>query len=149
MTAISADGTAIAFERRGAGPPLVIVGGEAAIAGALEDRFTVFSYDRRDASPSVEREIEDLDAIIDEAGGSAAVLARGSGAVVALEAAADGSEITRLVLHEPAPLAIERFRSVTVPTLVIGGEAAVADALLNAQTATDRDIAREVQRFLL
>jgi pimeloyl-ACP methyl ester carboxylesterase len=112
---VSADGTAIAYERSGSGPPLVIVLGAfcdrmtgARLAAALEPQFTVYRYDRRgrgasgDTAPyAVEREIEDLDAVIARAGGSAFVYGHSSGAVLALEAAAGGSAITRLVAYEP------------------------------------------------
>src|SRR5437016_252540 len=83
----SADGTAIVFDCSGAGLALILVGGAlsdrwatTSIAAALASRFTVFAYDRRgkgdsgDTPPdAVEREIEDLDAMIHEAGGSAFV----------------------------------------------------------------------------
>ncbi len=100
----SNDGTAIAFERSGEGPPIVLVGGAlsdrsvgAPLAALLARRFTVFTYDRRgrgdsgDTAPyAVEREVEDLGALIAEAGGSAFVFVHSSGAVLALEAAARG-----------------------------------------------------------
>lgn len=116
-TVRSADGTTIAVERSGEGPPLVLVGGAlsdragaAPLAALLQD-FTVFAYDRRgrgdsgddaiSASNSVLREIEDLDAVIAAAGGEAFVYGMSSGAVLALEAALHGSAITRLALYEP------------------------------------------------
>lgn len=116
----SADGTAIAFDRIGAGPPLIMVVGAfntrattGPLAAALQERFTILNYDRRgrgdsgDTSPySVEREVEDLDALIAEAGGSAAVFGYSSGANLALRAAAGGSAITELALYEP-PLLID------------------------------------------
>jgi pimeloyl-ACP methyl ester carboxylesterase len=96
----SSDGTKIAFESIGAGPAVVLVDGAMcfrsfgpteAIAEALKERFTAFRYDRRgrgesgDTRPyAVEREIEDLDAVIREAGGSACVLGISSGAGLAL-----------------------------------------------------------------
>lgn len=114
-TVTSADGTAIAFDRLGAGRPVIMVVGAfntrattAALAAALEDRFTILNYDRRgrgdsgDTSPyAVEREIEDLDALIREAGGSTAVFGYSSGATLALRAAAHGLEISKLALYEP------------------------------------------------
>lgn len=116
----SADGTAIAFDQVGSGPPLIMVVGAfntrattAPLAAALQERFTTLNYDRRgrgdsgDTPPySVEREIEDLDAIIAEAGGSSAVFGYSSGANLALKAAANGSAITELALYEP-PLLID------------------------------------------
>jgi pimeloyl-ACP methyl ester carboxylesterase len=111
----SSDGTAIAFDRAGEGPPIILVGGgpndrsaNAPLAALLAPQFTVFNYDRRgrgdsgDTAPyTVEREVEDLDALIKEAGGSAFVYGTSSGAVFALEAAARGLAITRLALWEP------------------------------------------------
>ncbi len=111
----SNDGTTIAFDRLGAGAPLVLVGGASTTRGVhaqlgelLAPDFTVFNYDRRgrgdsdDTAPyAVEREIEDLGAVIAEAGGSAAVFGNSSGAVLALRAAAAGLPITRLALWEP------------------------------------------------
>jgi pimeloyl-ACP methyl ester carboxylesterase len=114
-TVYSKDGTPIAFERTGSGPALVCVGGAlndrgsaAALAGLLAGRHTVLTYDRRgrggsgDTPPyAVDREIEDLAAVVDAAGGSAAVYGMSSGAVLALRAAAAGLPITRLALFEP------------------------------------------------
>jgi hypothetical protein len=114
-TAESADGTLIAYEHRGEGAPLVLVSGalctsasEAPLAELLSPHFTVFTYDRRgrgasgDSLPyAVEREIEDLAAVIAAAGGSAAVHGTSSGAALALRAAAAGLPITRLSLYEP------------------------------------------------
>jgi pimeloyl-ACP methyl ester carboxylesterase len=114
-TVTSADGTAIAVDQLGAGPPVIMVVGAfntrsttAPLAAALQDRFTVLNSDRRgrgdsaDTAPyAVEREIEDLDALIAEAGGSAAVFGYSSGANLALKAAAEGLAITKLALYEP------------------------------------------------
>lgn len=112
---VSADGTRIAYEQRGHGAPLVLVGGalctggsDSALAELLAPRFRVFTYDRRgrggsgDTPPyDVDREVEDLAAIISEAGGSAAVHGTSSGAALALRAAAAGLPITQLSLYEP------------------------------------------------
>jgi pimeloyl-ACP methyl ester carboxylesterase len=115
-TVISKDGTPIAFEQSGQGPALVLVGGAsatradaAAVAAALAPHFTVFAYDRRgrgdsgDTKPyAVEREVEDLEAVIREAGGSAFVFGHSSGAALALDAALlFPSSITKLALYEP------------------------------------------------
>ncbi|WP_460367822.1 alpha/beta fold hydrolase [Actinocorallia lasiicapitis] len=111
----SADGTAIAYERRGSGPIVVLVGGafmtrgaSADLADLLADQFTVITYDRRGRGDSgdgaaydVQREVEDLDALIEQAGGEAMVFGMSSGAVLALEATARGSAVTRLALYEP------------------------------------------------
>jgi pimeloyl-ACP methyl ester carboxylesterase len=115
-TATSADGRTIAFDRFGSGPPLIMVAGAfntrsgstEPLAAALRDRFTVLNYDRRgrgdsgdSALYSVERKIEDIDALIALAGGSSAVFGHSSGAILALLAAADGSAISKLALYEP------------------------------------------------
>jgi pimeloyl-ACP methyl ester carboxylesterase len=114
-TAVSADGTKIAFDRFGDGPPVIMVVGAfntrsttEPLARALEQRFTVLNYDRRgrgdsgDTAPyAIDREIEDLGALIEAAGGSASVFGYSSGAVLALKAAASGLAITHLALYEP------------------------------------------------
>jgi pimeloyl-ACP methyl ester carboxylesterase len=114
-TAMSADGTAIAFDRYGDGPPVIMTVGAfntrattEPLARALEQRFTVLNYDRRgrgdsgDTAPySVDREVEDIGALISAAGGSASVFGYSSGAILALRAAASGLAITHLVLYEP------------------------------------------------
>lgn len=113
----SNDGTLIAFDRLGQGQPVIVVGGvlgdrsqQAPLAALLAEYFTVFNYDRRgrgesgDTAPyAVEREIEDLDALIQEAGGSAFVYGTSGCAMLALEAAARGlaTKITKLALWEP------------------------------------------------
>ncbi|MFJ6785189.1 alpha/beta fold hydrolase [Streptomyces yangpuensis] len=112
----SADGTAIAFEQQGAGPVVVLVGGafmargdSAELAGLLTEHFTVITYDRRGRGDSgdnpayeVQREIEDLYALIEgPGGGSAMVFGMSSGAVLALEATARGNAVSRLALYEP------------------------------------------------
>src|SRR5579859_6112512 len=112
---VSTDGTAIAFDRVGDGPPVILVVGAfndratgAPLATFLAQHFTVFNYDRRgrgasgDTAPyAIEREIEDLDALISEAGGSASVFGYSSGAILALMAADRGLAITKLALYEP------------------------------------------------
>jgi pimeloyl-ACP methyl ester carboxylesterase len=110
----SRDGTVIAYERLGAGEPLIVVAG--ALQGAatyhplaehLAQHFTVYNYDRRgrgasgDTPPyAVEREIEDLGALIDAAGGTASVYGHSSGGALVLHAAAHGLPIDKAVLHE-------------------------------------------------
>jgi pimeloyl-ACP methyl ester carboxylesterase len=79
-----------------------------ALAGKLADRFTVFSYDRRgrgdsgDTAPyAIDREVEDLSAIIAAAGGSAFVFGNSSGALLALDAAIAQRAIMKLCCYEP------------------------------------------------
>ncbi len=103
-TVTSRDGTTIAYQTRGEGPPLILVDGTlgsravdffSALQRLLSEDLTVYRYDRRGRNESgdtppyaAEREIEDLEALIDEAGGSAFVYGISSGAALALEAAA-------------------------------------------------------------
>jgi pimeloyl-ACP methyl ester carboxylesterase len=114
-TVTSHDGTTIAFDRLGDGPPVVLVSGgpndrsaNAPLAELLAPHFTVVNYDRRgrggsgDTPPyAVDREVEDLQALIDHAGGSAFVFGTSSGAAFALIAAARGLPVTGLALWEP------------------------------------------------
>ena len=111
----SKDGTEIAYDRRGDGPSVVLVGGAwndrrtpTALAELLASEFSVYTYDRRgrgdsgDTQPyAVEREIEDLTAVIEAAGGSAYAFGVSSGASLALEATAGGAPITKLAMYEP------------------------------------------------
>src|SRR5256886_17291550 len=115
----SADGTTIAFDQLGKGPALILVGGTleqramdsetAQLAPLLAQHFTVLHYDRRgrgdstDTQPyAVEREIEDIDALITEAGDSAFLFGISSGAALALEAAIKlGDKVKKLAMYEP------------------------------------------------
>jgi pimeloyl-ACP methyl ester carboxylesterase len=109
----------IAFDQSGDGAPVILVLGAfntraegAPLAAALAAKHTVINYDRRgrggsgDAPPyAVEREIEDLDTLVQRVGGTAAVFGFSSGAALALAAAAHGLAITRLVLFD-LPLSV-------------------------------------------
>src|SRR3712207_5202774 len=115
QTVISADGTSIAFDRLGAGPPIVLAAGAfntrsatEPLARVLSEHCTTINFDRRgrgdsgDTPPyAVGREIDDLAALIDDAGGTAAGLGYSSGGNLALMAAAAGLPISHLVLYEP------------------------------------------------
>jgi pimeloyl-ACP methyl ester carboxylesterase len=117
---ISRDGTKIAFDRTGNGPALILVDGalcsrafgpsaklaSAFAAGAAN--YSVYRYDRRGRGESgdteryaIDREIEDLDALIAHAGGSAALLGLSSGGALALHAAAAGLPIDSVIAYEP------------------------------------------------
>jgi pimeloyl-ACP methyl ester carboxylesterase len=119
----SADGTQIAYEATGSGPALVLADGamcmrglgpSRGLAAALHDRFTVYAYDRRGRGESgagssayaAQREVEDLVAVIEAAGGSAHVFGVSSGAALALEAARQGAAIDRLAVYE-APFIVD------------------------------------------
>ncbi|OXM40419.1 alpha/beta hydrolase, partial [Amycolatopsis thailandensis] len=115
-TVTSQDGTTIAYTRTGSGPAVILVDGAmchrefgpaAPLAAELAPHFTVYTYDRRgrgesgDTEPfSVAREVEDLAALIEEAGGTAHVYGISSGAALALEAAKAGLPITKLAVYE-------------------------------------------------
>jgi pimeloyl-ACP methyl ester carboxylesterase len=112
---ISADGTVIAYDRLGDGPAVVLVSGDAAdrvsnapLAALLAENFTVYNYDRRGHGDSgnagvyeIEREFEDLDAILAVAGGSAHLFGISSGAALALLATATGRPVNQLAVCEP------------------------------------------------
>jgi len=116
-TVRSPDGTAIGYDEAGEGPALILVdgaltvhstGGKSELAGLLAPHFRVCGYDRRgrggsgDTLPyAVDREIEDLEALIDQAGGSAYLYGHSSGATLAMQAAvALGSKVSRLAMYE-------------------------------------------------
>ncbi|GAA0610263.1 alpha/beta fold hydrolase [Kribbella sandramycini] len=145
-TTVSKDGTTIAYDRRGSGPALVLVDGALCsraqgpmpeLAELLADRFTVYNYDRRgrgdsgDASPggsgrageaSIDRELEDLAAVIEVAGGSAYVYGTSSGAALALAAANAGLPIERVVAFE-TPFVVDGSRKPMPETFVADLEA--------------------------
>jgi pimeloyl-ACP methyl ester carboxylesterase len=115
-TITSADGTSIGFDQAGEGPALILVDGAMCyraagpmrpLAERLTDHFTVYAYDRRgrgesgDTSPyAVHREVEDLAALVAQAGGSAYGYGLSSGGALLLAATAAGVEFTRLALYE-------------------------------------------------
>jgi pimeloyl-ACP methyl ester carboxylesterase len=131
----SQDGTVIAFERSGSGPPLVLVHGTTAdhtrwplVLPELERHFTVFAMDRRGRGGSgdsedyaIEREYEDVAAVVDAAGPGTNLLGHSFGGLCALEAAFRTPNVRKLVLYEPAfavegiemypPGTLERFQS--------------------------------------
>src|SRR5215216_3966998 len=129
-TVTSEDGTTIAFDRSGKGPALILVGGafeqramdsetaQLAALPLLAQHFTVFHYDRRgrgastDTQPyALEREIEDIEALIDEAGGEAFVFGISSGAALAFEAAIKlPGKIKKLAMYEPPYFSDETVR---------------------------------------
>ena len=113
----SKDGTVIAYERSGSGPALILVDGalcsrafgpSKALAQQLASAFTVYAYDRRGRGESGDtqpytpaREVEDIAALVDEAGGSASLLGLSSGGALTLAAAASGLPIEKAVAYEP------------------------------------------------
>jgi pimeloyl-ACP methyl ester carboxylesterase len=125
QTVRSNDGTTIAFDRSGAGPVVILAGGAFSyrrfpklvqLSELLSHRFTVINYDRRgrgdsgDTPPyAVEREIEDLEALLEAAGGAASFWGWSSGAVLGMRAAANGVGLRRLALFEP-PFLVDASR---------------------------------------
>jgi len=138
---ISKDGTPIAVDIIGSGPALILVDGAMcsrgfgpmpALAKALAEQFTVFHYDRRGRGDSgngfgyeVQREIEDLDAVIQKAGGSAMVFGVSSGAALAAESARQLRGIKRLALYE-APYVVDKTHEPLPPTFIADTKALVA-----------------------
>jgi len=124
----SKDGTAIAFDRIGNGPPVILIDGalcyrgmgqSGQLAEILAQQFTVFTYDRRgrgasgDTAPyAVEREVEDIATLLSEAGGTAFVWGTSSGGVLAVEAANRLRGIKKLALYE-APFIVDDTRPPT------------------------------------
>ncbi|WP_405869213.1 MULTISPECIES: alpha/beta fold hydrolase [unclassified Streptomyces] len=116
---LSRDGTSIAYQRTGQGPAVILVSGAmstgatmAPLAALLSDRFGVIAYDRRgrggsgDTAPySVAREVEDLAALVDVAGGEASLYGISSGGALVLEAAASGLPVRQVAVYE-VPFAV-------------------------------------------
>ena len=126
QTVTSKDGTTIAFDKVGSGPAVILVNGATAyrafnptmaqLAELLGQHFTVYNYDRRgrgassDTQPfAKEREMEDLQALVEDAGGNAMVFGISSGAVVSLDAAAVTPGMTKVGVYEP-PLIVDDSR---------------------------------------
>lgn len=114
-TVTSRDGTEIAFDRIGSGPPVILVSGgsvdrmsNAGLAQELASDLRVLNYDRRGRGPSgdtqpyaIEREIEDIAAVLEAAGGEAGIYGSSSGAVLAMLAAGAGLALPKLAMWEP------------------------------------------------
>ena len=138
---ISKDGTPIAVDRLGDGPALILVDGAMcsrgfgplpALAKQLASQFTVYHYDRRGRGDSgngfdydVQREIDDLDAVLQFAGGSAMVFGISSGAALAGEAVRQLRGIRRLALYE-APYVIDNTHEPLPPNFIAETKALVA-----------------------
>jgi pimeloyl-ACP methyl ester carboxylesterase len=116
QTVTSSDGSKIAYDRYGDGPAVILVGGALSmrrfkkmgeIAKLLSDRYTVINYDRRGRGDSteagsfaLEREVEDIAALIDSVGGRASVWGWSSGGALALRAAGAGIGVERIGVYE-------------------------------------------------
>ncbi len=146
-TFTSRDGTQVGCHVTGRGAPLVLVHGTTAdharwapLMSALEQRFTVYALDRRGrgasgdaAAHALEREVEDLVAVVDGIGGAVDVVGHSFGALVSLEAATHLASLRRLVLYEPPiPTAVP----LVTPELIARLEALVAAGERDAAVAT-------------
>ena len=154
----SKDGTRIAYDRAGSGPALILVGGglddgaeNRPLAAELARSFTVFNYARRgrggsgDTPPyALAREIEDLDALVAEAGGSAHAYGVSSGGALALEAAEAGVALDRLAVYE-VPYSIgdeaqRRWREYTEQLAGAGRDGAI-ELFMRVAGASEESIA--------
>jgi pimeloyl-ACP methyl ester carboxylesterase len=168
---VSADGTPIAYDRQGRGPAVILVGGalvdpatgragrweNAPLAGELAPWFTVYNYDRRGRAESgdtppyaLARELEDLEALITEAGGSAYLHGVSSGGALALEAAAAGLAVGRIAVYEiPWNLADDwpprwrDYRTRLAAYLADGRRGAAVEAFLRIVDSAGDDVAAE------
>jgi pimeloyl-ACP methyl ester carboxylesterase len=113
----SKDGTLIAYQRGGEGPPLVLVHGTLGscrrwpVVPALEQRFTVCAIERRGRGESgdapnyaIEREFEDVAALVDSIGEPVNLLGHSFGGLIALEAALLTDNLRRLIIYESPPI---------------------------------------------
>src|SRR5215204_450027 len=141
-TIASSDGTPIAYTKQGSGPALILVDGALCyrqmghgpkLAELLAPHYTVYTYDRRgrgesggNAPYASEREVEDLAAIVQHAGGSAHVFGASSGAVLALDAANSVAGITKGVAYEP-PYIVDDSREPVPPGFLGDVERAVSE----------------------
>ncbi|HEX2131679.1 MAG TPA: alpha/beta hydrolase [Actinophytocola sp.] len=160
----SADGTKIAYERTGSGPALVLVDGAMCyrasgparpLAKELAGDFTVLTYDRRgrgESGPgseiSAERELEDLDALVKEAGGTPFLYGISSGAVLAADAAARGIGVPKLALYEP-PLIVDSKDREPLPADLLEQVTAMVEAGRNAAAVSYFMRAVEVPGFAI
>ena len=149
----SADGTTIAYDRYGSGAALVVIGGAFndrssphPLVDVLASDFTVYSFDRRGRGDSgntlpwsIEREVDDLSAVLEAAGGEAMVYGHSSGAALALEGALAGLPIRRLAVYEP-PYTENEFsaqREREISNAVAAGDNDLAAATFMQQTGMD------------
>ncbi len=150
-TVTSKDGTSIAFDQSGSGPALILVGGALTtrsafppVAELLAPHFTVIGYDRRgrgdsgDTMPyAVEREVDDIRALIAAAGGRAFLFGHSSGAALALEAVSRGLAVQKLAVYEP-------------PFIVDGGRAPMpADYVAHLTKLTGSGRRREALEYFM
>lgn len=157
----SKDGTSIAYDRQGRGSAVILVGGglddgleNAPLATELAEHFTMYNYARRGRGDSgdtlpyaAEREIEDIDALIAEAGGSAHVYGVSSGGMFALEAAAAGLAIDKLAVYDvpydvadDAPQRYAQYRVQLAATLADGRPGDAVELFMRLAGASEENI---------
>jgi pimeloyl-ACP methyl ester carboxylesterase len=165
--ATSKDGTRIGFEKSGSGPAVVVISGALSHRGLYRDRslparlsehFTVYLYDRRgrgestDVQPyAVAREIEDIEALLEDAGGSGSLYGVSSGGALALQAAArlGSAKVTRLAIYDapygqkPEDFATQKQR---VNELVRTGERGEAAAFFLSAIGTPPEALEAMKR---
>jgi pimeloyl-ACP methyl ester carboxylesterase len=140
-TVTSADGTTIAYQTTGTGPALILVDGAMTyrdfgpargLAQSLADQYTVYFYDRRGRGTSgntlpwsEDREIDDLAAVLDAAGGRAYALGVSSGAVLTADAANRLPGLTKIALYEP-PFIVDNTHPAREENFVADTEALIA-----------------------
>ncbi len=150
----STDGTSIAYDVAGSGPALVITGGAfntrhspGELVGLLAPHFTVYTWDRRGRGDSgntlpysIERETDDLAAVIAAAGGTALAYGHSSGAILTLEAAMRGAAVTKIAVYEPpyVPENVEAMAGVQ-PALDAGDPALAALTFVKGTGAENTD----------
>jgi pimeloyl-ACP methyl ester carboxylesterase len=168
-TVKSSDGTVIAYEKHGSGPALILVDGAMGfralgfgnpLAEMLSEHFTAYTYDRRGRGESsntkpfsIQREVEDIEALIDQAGGSANVYGISSGACLALEAAIRlGRKVNKLALFEPPynsdPASIEAWKDYRnkLASLIRDNRKSEAVALFMRFVGTPADMIEGMQK---
>jgi pimeloyl-ACP methyl ester carboxylesterase len=160
-TAMSKDGTPIVYERHGSGPPVILVGGglddgseNAPLAAELAAHFTTYNYARRgrgrsgDTQPyAVEREIEDIAALMAEAGGRASLYGASSGGMFAIEAALAGLPIERIAVYEipydtyeDAPQRCHEYREELAIALAEGRRGDAVELFMRLAGSSDEQI---------
>src|SRR4051812_437855 len=158
VSAVSQDGTAIAYERAGSGPVVILVGGGLTdrsennpLVPALAAHFTVVNYDRRgrgasgdSASYHVAREVDDIDALIAATGGTAHLYGVSSGGALALEAAAARSAVGKVAVYEVPynlaadwPAAWQSYRDQLDRSLAAGDRGAALAAFMRVTGTPD------------
>jgi pimeloyl-ACP methyl ester carboxylesterase len=163
LAIVSPDGTRIAFSRSGSGPPLVLVHGTSAdrtrwarVLPELESHFTVYAVDRRGrggsgdaADYAIEREFEDVTAVVEAIGEPLTLLGHSYGGICALEAALRTPLVQQLILYEPPlPIGVEIYAPGQLDELQRLLDAGEREAVLTTfMTEVVRMPAEELEQF--